>query len=990
MKKAMLKTILFALPKVLRHTGARHEDVMEHMRARDCTIQIRLKDRSIGRSYTFKAGHITSKAGIHSDPDMEMIFKSVSVALKVLKPPPDRATVVHAMKNFKVEVSGDDELTVWFMQLINLMDSTGWEHGTPMPDGTVRYTTNTNGGPMFVFVKDGRIVRTCPIDLDETDPDSWSIEARGQQFTPLRKATVNVFAMTLKSLVYSDKRLLYPMKRVDFDPNGERNTSMRGRSGYERISWDEALDIVCGEIKRQKVEHGPGAIMSYFCGHQQWGNVGYYLSSLMRFGNILGVTQMALSPVSWEGWYWGAQHHFGNSMRLGNPSVYGTLEDCLKECEMIVFWSSDPETTCGVYAGFEGTQRRLWAKQLGIEFVHIDPHCNSTAQLLGGKWIPIKPTTDSAMAQAIMYVWIKEGLYDEEYVRDRTTGFEQWRAYLLGETDGVAKTPGWQEGETGIPAKDVVSLARAWGNRKTYLSAGGMGGGFGGACRASSGQQWARNMVLMMAMQGWGKPGINFGNLQVGAPLDMSVYFPGYAEGGLSGDFTRTAAGVNNYVRMPHVLSMNPVKQTMPRERFMEGITEGHCEGYPWDGSSLEAQFTPITYPHPGYSQVHMLYRFGGSSFGTTMHSARLVKMYRDPSMEFVVNQSVWDEGEAQFADIILPACSQLERYDIGEWANCAGYIHHNQNQLNHRIVTMQHKCIEPLGESKSDYQIFLDILTRLDFGAMYSEGCSELDWCKRVFDSSDIAESISWKAFLKRGYYVIPPESEETRDPVDMRWYAEGRKKDIPEPHPLPADYSGEFRSGLQTQSGKIEFVPQSIERGDPDNPERPALNKYTPSWEGPQTQALIERFPLQLVSTHPRYSFHTHADAKDSATNDIKDHRMLVDGYYYWILRVSTQDAEARGLVHRDLVKMFNERGAVICAIDVSPLMCTGVLKSWESCADIDLIEDGEGTLVDRAGCVNILTPSRTQARGTDAIAPNSCLVEIEKWSFAEVKVS
>ena len=166
--------------------------------------------------------------------------------------------------------------------------------------------------------------------------------------------------------------------------------------------------------------------------------------------------------------------------------------------------------------------------------------------------------------------------------------------------------------------------------------------------------------------------------------------------------------------------------------------------------------------------------------------------------------------------------------------------------------------------------------------------------------------------------------------------------------------------------------------------------MNTYTPSWEGPQTRELIERFPLQLVSTHPRYSFHTHADGKDSATNDIKDHRMLVDGYYYWILRVSPQDAEARGLVHRDLVKMFNERGAVICAVDVSPLMCAGVLKTWESCADLDLIEDGEGTLVDRAGCVNILTPARTQARGTDAIAPNSCLVEIEKWSLAEAEIS
>ena len=86
------------------------------------------------------------------------------------------------------------------------------------------------------------------------------------------------------------------------------------------------------------------------------------------------------------------------------PAGYGGIEDCLKEAEMIVFWSSDPESTNGAYAGFEGTPRRLWAKELGIEFVHIDPHCKPTAQLLGGRWIPVRPQTDAALAQAIMYV----------------------------------------------------------------------------------------------------------------------------------------------------------------------------------------------------------------------------------------------------------------------------------------------------------------------------------------------------------------------------------------------------------------------------------------------------------------------------------------------------------------------------------------------------------------------------------------------------------
>ncbi len=980
MKQAALRTILFALPHVIRHTARKHHKFADHLLRKNCVVQIKLKDGSVGRYFNFKGGKLRSKAGIHPNPDVKMVFKDLQIALRFMTQRASQAEIVHAAKNFKVVVEGRDELVIWFMRLLNELQTAGLSYGTRIDDETVRYTTTTNGGPLFVYVKNDRIVRLTPIDLEESDAPSWSIRARGRIFTPMRRATVSPHALSLKSTVYSDKRLLYPMRRVDFDPNGERNPQNRGISEYVRISWDEALDIVANEIKRQKRDHGPGAITIFHGAHHQWGNIGYWLSALLRFGNLIGFTRMSFSPISWEGWYWGAMHHFGNSLRLGLPGFYGTLEDCLKEAELIVFWSSDPEATHGVYGGAEGTSRRMWAKELGIDFVHIDPHCNETAQFLGGKWIPIKPGTDSALALAIMHVWIAEELYDKDYVANRTTGFEEWRDYLLGKDDGVPKTPEWQVSETGVPAKDVRSLARAWGSKKTYLAAGGLGVGFGGACRSATGIQWARSMILMMAMQGWGKPGINFGNLQFGTPLDLTFYFPGYADGGISGDFQWTASGIENYVSMAHVLTMNPVKQIIPREKLADGIIDGHCKGYLWDGSSPEAQFAPIEYPMPGYSPIHMMYRYGGSSFGTITDSGRLIDAYRHPSMEFVVNQSIWFEGETKFADIILPACTSLERWDIGEWAGGAGYLHHSQDQLNHRMIVLQHKCIGPLGESKSDYQIFLEILQRLELGAMFSEGCSELDWCKRIFESSDLPRAISWKEFLHKGYYVVPAPHESVRDPVYFRWYAEGRKKDVPEPHPIPAQHAEEFGMGLQMQSGKIEFVSRSLLRGDPDNPERPALNRYISSWEGPSSNKAQE-YPLQLVSSHPRYSFHTHNDGKNSYVNDVRDHRVLVSGYYYWIVRISSEDAAARGISQHDLVKVFNDRGGVICAADISPLIAKGVVKAHESSAVFEPISQS-GLVLDRGGCMNLLTPSRTQVPNTDAIAPNSCLVEIEKW--------
>lgn len=983
MKRILLKTILFGLSIALRVVPRLSREFRDEMRRHDITAQIRLKDRSVGRWYTLTGGRVRSGAGVQDKPDVTMEFKDLRTALVFLMPPTRMSEVVHAAKNFRVVVSGRDDLVVWFMQLLNRFMTFHLKPGTAMPDGTRRFTTCTNGGPLHVFVKDDKIVRTTPIDLTDDDAAAITIHARGRSFTGVRRAQVSPHALALKSMVYSEKRLLYPMKRVDFDVNGERNIDKRGISGYVRISWDEAFDLVAREIQRQKRVHGPATLAITHGSHHQWGNLGYYLSALLRFGNLIGFTRVHPNPDSWEGWFWGAAHHFGNTLRVGVPAGYGTAEDCLKECEMMVFWSSDPESTNGCYAGTEATQRRLWLKELGIEFVHIDVQCTPTAQLLGGRWIPILPGTDAALAAAIMYVWVTEGTYDKEYVAQRTTGFEQWRDYLLGKDDGIPKSPEWQEDETGVPAPVVRALARQWARKKTYLGAGGAGQGLGGACRTATGGQWARSMILMMAMRGWGKPGINFGNMTGGMPLDFSVYFPGYAEGGISGDLTWSASSVNNYLRMPHVLTMNPVKQMIPRQKLPDAIIDGKATGYVWDGSSIEAQFAPYDYPLQGHTRIHALYRYGASSFGTMSNSKRLIEAYRHPSLEFVVCQAIWDEGEARFADVILPACTSLERWDIGEWAGAAGYGHHIQQQMNHRMVVMQHKCIEPLGESKSDYAIFLGILQRMGLGALFTEGCSEFDWCKRIFDSSDLPLHVSWSQFLKKGYHVIPAEPEATRDPCDFRWYAEGRQKDVPEPHPLPSQYAEEYGKGLNTPSGKIEFVATTIARGDPGNPERTPLNRYTPAWEGlTASPDLAERFPLQLTSSHPRYSFHTYGDGKDSTINDIPDHRVKVNGYSYWVVRMNPEDAAARGIGHHQLVRMHNDRGAVILAADVSPLMAPGRVKSYESCAVFEPFDTRE-ELVDRGGCVNLLTPARPMMKNTSAMATNSCLVEVERWN-------
>jgi len=972
-----LSILLWGIPQAMRAAARVYPEYAARLKERNLVAQFRLRDKPEGRWVKLENGRISSRKGLHARPDLTINFKSKAIAESFLTPPFDLLERIDAAKNFKVVLDGPDELAVWFLATLARLETVTWKPGTDLGNGLVRYTSGTNGGPIFVYVKDGKVVRTTPIDFDADDAPSWSITARGKTFTPPRRTTLGAHGMCQKSTLYSKNRLLHPMKRVDFDPNGNRNIQNRGKSEFVRISWGEALDIVTSEIRRAKAV-GPGAIAVANGSHHQWGNLGHYLSAFNRFWNLIGVTKLVHSPDSWEGWFWGAMHHWGNSLRLGCPEFYGTVEDCLKEAEMVVFWSSDPDTTYG----FEGMQRRAWLKELGIQMVHIDPYLNHTAAHLGGKWIAPKAGTDPALAQALCHVWITEGLYDKEFVANRTTGFEEWKAYILGDSDGVPKTPEWQQAETGVPARDVRALAREWGTKKTYLGAGSWGVGVGGACRGPTGMQWARMMTILGAMQGYGRPGYNFGNLQFGAPLDFNFYFPGYGDGSFSGDLAYSANAAHNYQRMPHIVTMNSVRQAIPRIWFPEAITQGKAMGYLTDVSSVQGQFFPFGYPSPGHVRVEMLYKYGSQMFGTMVDGNRWARMYQHESLKFVVNQSVWKEGETPFADVILPACTVFEKWDIGEWYNVgAGYVQHMFSMNNHRVISLQHKCIEPLGESRSDYTIFLAIAERLGLGAVYSEGgTTELDWCKRVFDSSDLPKHISWRQFLKKGYFVVPADPEPARAPTANRWFYEGRRKDTPEPYPLPSEYVHGYGEGLQTPSGRFEFVAQTLKRID--DPDRPPLNRYMPVYEDPQRNPELAGFPLKLLTPHTRYAFHVMGDDEGSSVNDIREHRVFKDGRYYLVARINGKDAEARGIRDDDLIRLWNRRGSVVCAAQVTNRIQPGIVSAYAGSGQYHPVgEPGRST--DLGGCVNMLCPNESIPRKGHGIKPNTTLIQVEKWT-------
>jgi molybdopterin guanine dinucleotide-containing S/N-oxide reductase-like protein len=832
-------------------------------------------------------------------------------------------------------------------------------------------TQCTIGGPVFVHVEDGKITKMRSIAFDDTDAPSWTIEARGREFTPPRKTLLNPYVVAERMRIYSENRIKYPYRRKTFDPHGDRHPEMRGKDEYIRISWDEALDTVAKEIKRIRKTYGPAAITGMTSSHHNWGLLHYKMGPFGRFFNMLGYTELFDNPDSWEGWHWGAVHAWGYFWKLGISDNYDMLEEALNNTEQVIFWSVDPNTSAGGYNGQESARYRHWLRELGIRRIFIDPFCNHTAAHVGEKWLAPRPGTDAALAEAIAHVWITEGTYDKWFVENRTLGFDEFRRHILGEDDGVPRTPGWAAEICDIPAHNITVLAREWAGMKTMLATGAIYG-VGGACRSAYATEWARLMVLLIAMQGLGKPGVNiWGGASMGAPRNYAFKMPGYG-----------SAGWDTFGQVAEKQAKNSVSQKTYRLLLPEAVLnppiswigEGFC------GKSIEQQFIPYTCPEPGPngSEIKMIHRHGGSFISTMTETNRWVRMYQSPKLEFVVMQDCHWQSETRFGDIILPASTNFEHADISDWASPGGYGQDDTGS-NHRVIIYQKKCIEPLWESKPDWEIYKALAKRLGFLEEYTEGNSEEDWIKKVFNISSLPEYVSYEEFKKKGYFVVPLP-EQYKPTISNRWYYEGRPCDSP--------YNMNPRKGtdeaheLATYSGKIEFVSQSLTKFDPNDEERPPMPRYIPSWEGHETKELIARYPLQMITPHVRFSYHTQHDNQNPWLSDIPQHRVKKDGYAWWPIRICPLDAEARGIRHDDIVKVYNDRGAVLCIAQITERIRPGTVHSYQAGAKYDPLEPGKAGSIDRGGCMNLLTPSRMVSKNAPGMANNSCLVEVCKW--------
>ncbi|MDO4573230.1 MAG: hypothetical protein Q4C13_07665, partial [Clostridia bacterium] len=190
--KTFLSGTLFALDKLLNLLASVSPAFKAELKKHNVKVQLKLRDDSYGRLLCFEDGLATSASGVFRDADVEMIFQDEDTARRVMLGQMLGKTMdfVNAAKQNELILNGPDEQAMWFSSLLLKVFAFDVlylrNYGTRMKNGEMRYVTGTNGGPLFVYVKDGKIVRVTPIDFDDEDPEAWTIHARGKAFTPPR------------------------------------------------------------------------------------------------------------------------------------------------------------------------------------------------------------------------------------------------------------------------------------------------------------------------------------------------------------------------------------------------------------------------------------------------------------------------------------------------------------------------------------------------------------------------------------------------------------------------------------------------------------------------------------------------------------------------------------------------------------------------------------------------------------------------------------
>jgi len=667
------------------------------------------------------------------------------------------------------------------------------------------------------------------------------------------------------------------------------------------------LDRLAVELDRVRIDHGNEAI---FGGSYGWASAG-------RFHHAQGQVHRFLNTI---GGFVRSLHTYSNGCSATLlPHVVGSAYEVLRRgttwaevmdnSELIVAFGGMPLRNTWVSpGGFTRHDGRALSDELGrrrVEIASVSPLRDDTERSDSTRWYPIVPGTDAALMAALAHVIIVESLADQSFLARYCVGVDRFIAYVTGEIDGRPKDPEWAESLCGIPAREIVDLARRMAGHRTMVSV------TWSLQRAPHGEQPVWMGIALASLLGQiGLPGGGFAH-GYGSMADSGAP---WARGG--------------FPALPQ--GPNPVDLSIPVARVADLFLHPG-ELYDFDG---ELHL---------YPDIRLAYWCGGNPFHHHQDLNRLRRAVRRLDT-FVVHEPFWT-ATARHADVVLPATTTLERNDIG-----AG-------RKDSHLIAM-HRIADPVGESRHDYDIFVGLARRLGVEREFTEGRQELDWLRNFYDS--------WRRGL----------GEAGAGVADFdRFWADGSVEVPVAPGSEHANLFAEFRAdperfALRTPSGRIELFSETIDGfGYDDCPGHPVWLE-PPEWLGSSAAA---RFPLHLIANQPASRLHSQlGHGRVSAASEVAGREPI---------RLHLTDASSRGISDGDIVRVFNDRGAVLAGAVVSDDVRPGVVHLATG-AGYDPLDPSADHPMCVHGNPNVLISDRGTSRLTQGCSGQHALVQIERF--------
>ena len=578
-----------------------------------------------------------------------------------------------------------------------------------------KITHGSHWGAFTAVVEDGRLVDVEPA-------------ARDVNPSPILRG--------MPDALYHGVRVARPAIRKSWLEKGYKaGGEGRGAEPFVEVPWDEALDIIAGELKRIKTAYGNEAI---FAGSYGWSSAGRFhhaKTQLQRFMNCFGGFTGQKHSYSLAAGLAILPHILGDHRTLRNLSSWDGIAEHSK---LFLAFGGCGTKNAQVEPGGSGEHTAgPWLERLannGVEIISITPVREDTPEIARATWLPIRPNTDVALMIGLAHTLVSEGLHDKDFLARYSVGFEPFERYLLGSDDGTPKTAEWASEITGIPADKIRNLARRMAAVRTMIATS------YSLQRGDHGEQTFWMTAVLGAILGQvGLPGGGFG----------------FGYGSMHGQ----GNPVTVYSAPALSAGSNPTGSFIPVARISD-LLLNPGKTYAFDGEDRV------------YPDTRMIYWCGGNPFHHHQDLNRLIEAWRRP--ETIIVNEPWWTSTARFADIVLPATTTLERNDIGA-------------SSRDRFIIAMKKAVDPVGEARNDYDIFRGLARKVGVEKAFTEGREEIDWLRHIYEVArqDAArvdvELPNFDVFWEQGHAESPVPAKPHTVLADFRAEPAAKKLKTP-----------------------------------------------------------------------------------------------------------------------------------------------------------------------------------------------------------------